>query len=144
MFPLLRRSILLSLTALASVPLPSAAAGPSEIQKLDLAEFFGKWFVTSFEIAPIAAVSTDQAAAMVGKTAYFGRSIVEFGAQKCPDPRYQGASLGAGNATIDIIIDCPDGQIVPNLSYDRQSKQLSAVLDGAAYLLGREPPKTDR
>lgn len=144
MIRLLRRSIVLSLAALASLSVPWAAAEPMEIQKSDLERIFGRWFVTSFEIAPIAAISVEQAAAMVGKVAFFDPSMVKFGSQDCPEPRYQGASPLSRSASVDIIIDCPGGQIVPNLSLNRENGQLFALLDGAAYRLGREPPKKPR
>jgi hypothetical protein len=137
----LRRSIVLSLAALASLSASWAVAEPMEIQQSDFEHIFGRWFVTSFEIAPIAATSLEQAAAMVGKIAYFDRSIVKFGSQECPEPRYQGASPLSRNESIEIVIDCPEGQIVPNLALNRENGQLFALLDGAAYRLGREPPK---
>jgi hypothetical protein len=133
-----------SLTArpiLASHRSENAVLGSLQLQKSDFERFFGRWFVTSFEIAPIAAVSVEQAAAMVGKVAYFEPGIVKFGSQDCPEPRYRGVSPLSPNASIDIIIDCPSGQIVPNLSLNRENGQVSALLDGAAYRLGREPPK---
>ncbi len=141
MFTSLRRSFVLSLAALVSLSASWAIAEPVEIQKSDFERIFGQWFVTSFEIAPIAAVSVEQAAAMVGKVAYFDLGIVKFGSQECPKPRYQGASPLSRNESIEIIIDCPEGQIVPNLSLNRENGELSALLDGAAYRLGREPFK---
>lgn len=137
----LRRSVLLSIIALASLVSGSAGSAPEIMKGDELKPILGKWFITSFELDPISAISSEQAKEFVGQVAYFDEGIVQFGNKTCKGPTYRLALSLTPGWTFDIIIDCEGGQIVPNLAYNQRSKLLVAQLDGATYALNREPPK---
>lgn len=136
----LRRSILVSLLAVSLIPGASAMGAPKEIGADGiLDQIFGKWFIASFDIAPISAVSAEQAESFVGKWASFDRKFVQFGDLKCSEPVYREVTPVSGESgSTDIIIDCKaPSEIVPNLSYNQRDRRLVAELDGATYRLAR-------
>ena len=136
----LRRSIVLSIFAGLLIPGASVTGAPEEIGADGiLDQIFGKWLIASFDIAPISAVSAEQAGSFVGKWASFDPKFVQFGDLKCSEPVYrQARPLSDESASTDIIIDCKvPTEIVPNLSYNQRYRRLMAELDGATYRLTR-------
>jgi hypothetical protein len=135
----LRRSIMLSLIATALVPGGPVAGAPERMNSDGLLrEILGKWQIASFEIAPISAVSMEDASKFVGQPALFDLKYVEFGPLKCEGPTYsQVKSLMDNEGSVDIIVTCASKQTVPNLSYNQKARRLAAELDGATFRLRR-------
>jgi hypothetical protein len=137
----LRRSVLSSLLASSLMATFPAAGAPRQIQPGLLEQILGKWLIISFDLAPISAVSTEEAQAFVGKAAEFRPDKVVFGPLKCGAPVYKEVRPGSQETgSVDIVIACKTDEIVPNLSYDRRSRRLVAELDGATYRLSRGSP----
>jgi hypothetical protein len=133
-----RRSIIFSLLSIAPLLTGSAMAELPLMKPDELKDIFGKWFITSFEMAPISAVSIEEAKSYVGHSAFFDTNVVQFAQKKCENPIYREALSLTPGSTIDIIIECKEGDVVPNLSYSGKSHRLLAELDGATYKLSRE------
>src|SRR6266436_4389151 len=112
----LRRSIIFSLLSMISLLTRPATAEPPIMKSEELKDILGKWFITSFEISPVSAVSVEEAKSFVGKLAFFQTKLVTFGNKKCEDPTYRETLSLTPGSTIDIIIECQEGDVVPNLS----------------------------
>jgi hypothetical protein len=136
----LRRSVLVSLLISIFAPGGPVAGAPSPISANLLDQILGKWLITAFDIAPISAVTAEEANSFIGKWAEFQPDRVTFGDLKCGEPVYKEiTSSSPESGDTDIIIDCKANGIVPNLSYNQHDRRLVAELDGATYHLSRNP-----
>ena len=134
----LRRSLVLGLLTAVLVPSAAGLSASRQIASEDLLkDIFGKWLITSFEIAPISAVTEKEAASFVGKGADFEREWLQFGDLKCSAPVYREVRPILEQGNIDIVVDCKTKEIAPNLSFNQRSRRMVAELDGATYSLNR-------
>jgi hypothetical protein len=67
----LRRAIIFSALPLVAVLTGPAIAEPPVLKSDVLKDLFGKWFITSYEIAPTSAVGIDETKSYVGQAALF-------------------------------------------------------------------------
>jgi hypothetical protein len=100
----------------------------------------GEWLVTGFSLAPISAVSKEEAVALVGSKATFASNRAEFGPLHCEMPSYQ-TSVDPDRKVERVSIDCSNGTVMPYLYILPDA--VDASLDGAIYHLKRLPASTD-